>query len=192
MPNDRRNGAISKGRFGRHERVDTFYQETYRAANAARAVMVKKPLEVTIRTIQPTDVNFIIDAWCETYRRSQDARDTDPELFKVEQRARINRLLPRSKQLIACDKNHTSLIYGWACFEPPGLAKIPVVHYMCIKPHAQMQGIGKELLRLIRATAPIPNSPVFATHRHLICKPQRLAKYNVIFNNYLLEVLHPK
>lgn len=189
MPNDRRFGGITKSDHGRHERVAQFHREMRVAADAAREVMSKVPLEVTIRGVKPGDVSFIIDSWCETYRHAPDARDIDKELFKVEQRARINRLLPRSKQLIAADKRTPDLIYGWVCFEPPGrIAKIPVVHYMCIKPHAQMQGIGKEMLRLIRATCPVPMSPVFATHRTILCKPGRLAKYNVLFNNYLLEV----
>lgn len=148
------------------------------------------PLQVKLRGLTMDDAAFIIDSWCSSYSRSPLTGRIDSKLFKIEQRARINRILPKSKMIIACNEQDPRSIYGWVCYTPNKQAtSLPTIHYMCVKPEYQGRGIGKSLLDLVRqACGKSVIDPVFYTHGTVVANKLE-SKWNIVFNPYLLEIL---
>lgn len=148
----------------------------------------KKPPPVTVRVMGIDDASHIIDSWCRSFRRSATVGPVEPDVFKIEQRSRIDRLICRSQVLICSDAVDTTRIRGWVCFEAPrGERAIPVVHYVCVHPEHQQLGIGTALVGLVRRLAQDPETFLWCTHdtapmRHI--RP----KWNLLYNPYLLEI----
>lgn len=168
-------------------------EEIKRAADAAALKMREReqqPLQVTLRGLTIDDAALVIDSWCTSYARSPVTGPISPELFKIEQRARINRLLPKSKQIVAAFTEDPRMVYGWVCYRPLREdTDHPLIHYMAVKPEYQGRGIGKSLLDLVRqACGKTSLDPVFFTHWTVPCR--RLErKWNIVYDPYLLEIL---
>jgi GNAT superfamily N-acetyltransferase len=146
------------------------------------------PTPVSIRPINIDDASHVIDSWIRSFRPSPTVGPVESAVFHIEQRARINRLISRSKTFMACDAVDKKLIRGWIVFEPPKAAEhAPVVHFVCVHPSYQLQGIGTALVNLAKQTHPDPEAPMWCTHdtspmRHI--RP----KWNLLYNPYLLEL----
>lgn len=146
-----------------------------------------EPAKVAIRGWKPEDLNFVIDSWASSYRFSPDVAHTDKEVYKVEQRSRIYRLIPRSRIIVAAREGRPDDILGWACFEPPrAQGQLPVLHYVLVQRAVQGQGIGTSLVELCRKTAQEEGSPIWGTH---YTQPMRHLKdkWHVMHNDFLLE-----
>lgn len=145
---------------------------------------------IAIRPMTIDDASYVIDSWSNSYRRSPTTGMIEREVFNIEQRARIDRIVsyPHSRIFIACDAAVTREIRGWVCFEPPSdKQQLPIVHYVCVHPHYQLAGIGSALVNIARQTATDPEQPMWSTHE---TQPMRHVrpKWNLLFNPYLLEV----
>lgn len=148
------------------------------------------PKPVAIRPITIDDASHVIDSWVKAYRRSPTVGPVEPTIFHIEQRARINRLIQRSKTVIACDEADKALIRGWIVFEAPRTpTDAPVVHFVCVHPSYQCAGIGTALVEVARKTHPDPEAPMWSTHDTMPMKHIR-PKWNLLYNPYLLEVDH--
>lgn len=158
--------------------------QSQRAKEAAEAPAAR----IAIRPMTIDDASFVIDSWCSSYRRSQIVGPVDEAVFKIEQRGRIDRLICRSKCFIACDADDKKIIRGWICFEPPLTADaIPIVHFVCVHPTYQMQGIGTALINMARQTHHDEHTHMWSTHETSPMRHIR-PKWNVMYNPYLLEV----
>lgn len=148
------------------------------------------PPPMAIRPITIDDASHVIDSWVKAYRRSPTVGPIEPTIFHIEQRARINRLIQRSKTVIACDEAAKGTIRGWIVFEAPRTpSDAPVVHFVCVHPTFQMRGIGTALIEVARKTHPDPEAPMWSTHDTIPMKHIR-PKWNLLYNPYLLEVDH--
>lgn len=144
---------------------------------------------VAIRPMVIDDAAYVIDSWANSFRRSQVVGSVDREVYNIEQRARIDRLISRaaSRVFVACDAEMTDKIRGWICFEPPGKAPTPIVHYVCVQPSYQVSGVGTALVGIARQTLADLSQPMWCTHE---TQPMRhiRPKWNLLYNPYLLEV----
>lgn len=179
------NGAAANA--GARDR-SVFIRAERKLVDKARALEPPRP--ITIRPMCIDDAAYVLDSWANSYRRSPTTGPIEREVFNIEQRARINRLVtrPHSRVFVACDAEQTSQIRGWVCFEAPQAEDgIPVLHYVCVQPAHQMQGIATALVALCRKTAKDEDAPIWATHE---TQPMRhiRAKWNILYNPYLLEV----
>jgi hypothetical protein len=146
-----------------------------------------EPAKVAIRAWKPEDLNLIIDSWASSYRFSPEVQYIDPDVYKVEQRSRIYRLVTRSRILVANREGCPDDILGWVCFEPPvALGQLPIVHYVLVQRSVQLQGIATSLIELCRKTASEPDSPMWGTHHTAPMRHLR-RKWQVMHNTYLLE-----
>lgn len=161
--------------------------ENKRAADAAAEVVARIPVSVKVRGVTADDLAFIYDSWCASYSKSPIVGPVTPDLFKIEQRALITKLLPRSKQMILCDTQDPRLIRGWICFSAaPAGAKLPTIHYMLVKPEFQGQGLGRKMVDMVREVfAMDPTSPIFTSHYTGVMR-QVERRLNLIYNPYLL------
>lgn len=191
-------GHNRSGRALRNGRAANIEVQREQAA-IARAAQVKfarkvvedlpppEPAKVAMRGWKPEDLNFIIDSWASSYRYSSDVAHTDKEVYKVEQRSRIYRLIPRSRIIVANREGTPDEILGWICFEPPrALGQLPILHYVLVQRAVQLQGIGTALVELCRKTAQEPDSPIWGTH-HTSPMRHLKDKWQVMHNDFLLE-----
>jgi len=175
-------------------------KDTNRIIRATRAIEQREiregkrpapePSPITIRPMQIDDAAYVLDSWATSYRRSPTTGPIEREVFNIEQRARINRLVTRaaSRIFVACCIADAQLIRGWICFEAPQSSDgIPILHYVCVHPAHQMRGIGTALVALCRNTANDAEAPMWSTHE---TQPMRhiREKWNLLYNPYLLEV----
>lgn len=162
----------------------------HRAALEARKVMAARG-EVpfyNVRAARVADLAMMADAWLQSYRFSPVTGPIPPEVYRIEQRDRVRRLITRSKALCAVDDDNDSRVTGWVVFEPPRSAgKHAVLHYMSVHPALQNLGLGAALMGLVRKVAGGPDDPVFCTHYTFPMK-RLMARWNLIYNPYLLEV----
>lgn len=147
----------------------------------------RPPSPISVRPINIDDASYVIDSWVRSYRRSPTTGAIEDDVFKIEQRARIDRLICRSKTFIACEPEDTRQIRGWICFEAGHEKKIPIVHYVCVQPSFQLTGIGSALVGIVRQTAKDADSFLWATHETAPMRHIR-RKWNLLYNPYLLEV----
>lgn len=130
--------------------------------DAPKAAKTRGPIEVTVRQMLPTDVNYIIDSWAQSYRHSPDMLAVDDNLYKVEIRNRVYREIAANKVFIACDPQNEETIYGWICFaQPKSFGHLPVVSYVYVKRDHWLRGIGSSLVDLARSSGTDPEGPVW-------------------------------
>jgi GNAT superfamily N-acetyltransferase len=142
-----------------------------------------EPRPLVIRSGAIDDVNCIINDWAASYKESPEVQEMDPEVYKVEQRARIFRLLGASKVSVACDPDNHSKILGWVVHGWDKGAQAPIVHYMYVKREFRLARVGTRLMRHIGW---VPGQVVWATHWQPCIRKLR-HKWNWLYNRYLLE-----
>lgn len=148
------------------------------------------PAPVALRPINIDDASHVIDSWVKSYRKSATVGPVENEVFHIEQRARINRLIKKSRTFIACDEADRSRVRGWIVFEPPKVqGEGPIIHYVCVNPAHQLVGIGTALINVAKTLAPDKDAPLWCTHDTVVMRHVR-PKWNLLYNPYLLEVDH--
>jgi GNAT superfamily N-acetyltransferase len=170
------------------EQQAKFARKSMEKFDRQKAMEPKPP--IALRPMVIDDASYVLDSWANSYRRSPATGPIEREVFNIEQRARINRLVsrPHSRVVIACDAQDRDKIRGWLCFEgPQGDDGMPIVHYVCVQPAYQLQGIGTGLVALARQAARDPELPMWSTHETAPMRHIR-EKWNLLFNPYLLEV----
>lgn len=148
------------------------------------------PPPVAVRPMRIDDASHVIDSWVRSFRPSPTVGPVEAPVFHIEQRARINRLISRSKTFVACDPEDKSRIRGWIVFEPPRrIEDQAVIHYVCVHPNFQVQGIGSALVGIARGTQADAEAPIWSTHE---TQPMRhiRPRWNMFYNPYLLEMEH--
>ncbi len=162
----------------------------HRAAMEARKVMSERG-EVPffkVRAAKVADLAIITDAWMQSARFSPVTQPIPGDVYRIEQRERVRRLITRSKALCAVDEEDTSRVTGWVVFQPPsGPGKHVVLHYISVHPALQNLGLGTALMRLARSVAEDQDAPVFCTHYTFPLR-RLIARWNLIYNPYLLEM----
>lgn len=147
-------------------------------------------LPIFLRSMMPSDVNFIRDTWAQSYRRcgvDSECR-TEPSHYKVEMRARMARLMDRSTIIVACDPEDRNLIRGYVVYEKPQAdEQLPVLHYVLVTPPCQNRGLGRKLIELVRESAYLPDSLVYGSHWTTAMRSIG-KRYGILQNNFCLEV----
>ena len=139
------------------------------AASVAAAGVALAPLQTVIRPMALGDVSFIIDSWCGSYSKCPEAASTDADVFKIEQRNLIYRLLPKCKVLVACDPAQPNSIRGWACAEPARESGgLWILHYALVRPELQGMGIATSLVAPFREES--PEGTLWTTHHTFASK----------------------
>ena len=162
-----------------------------KAAVAARKAMAERGEipEYNVRSARASDLPLITDAWLTSYRFSYSVGPVPKDIYGVEQRARVGRLVPRSKVLCAVDLHDEARIKGWICFEPPKQPEhYTVVHYICVHPSLQNMGMGSALIAVARSTNQDHEAPMWTTH-HTLPMRRLIGRWNLIYNPYILEVM---
>ena len=167
------------------------YAENRRFADdAAKVINARPDPGYAIRPMTIDDAPFIVDSWASSYAHYARLEGVPSDVYKIEQRARIDRLVRASIVLSLVSKVDNSHVSGWICFQPPVKNPgSPILHYVLIHPSLQVRGLGSQLVSLVDSTKHDKTDPIWATH---FTFPMRKIgpKWNLIYNPYLLEVLN--
>lgn len=148
----------------------------------------KPPLDLRVRLYCPADEAFVTDSWARSFLHSPAVRNVDSELYKVEHRARIKRLLGSSITLILCSADKEDHVIGFTIFERPKASPaLAILHYLLIHASLQGNGFGSLLLKFVRQTSHDAEDPIWTTHWTIPMK-NLMGRWNLIYNPYLLEV----
>lgn len=183
-------GAARRHGIG-HEHVETVVRK--RVIDEAKAAIQKKPPpDYAIRPMQIDDAPFVIDSWARSYLHSARASNISTDVYTIEQRARIDRLIQRSIVLVLTTAQDPSYVSGYICFEPPKTqSALPILHYVLVHANLQGQKLGSRLFQIVAETRHTPEDPVWTTHWTFPIR-KLSQSWNLIFNPYLLEVAHVK
>lgn len=125
-------------------------------------VVSRLPLECGLHyTIEPATVDelaLIIDSWCAGQAGQPHYALVPPEIFKVEMRARVTRLLGTSRCAVARPtplgwdvlgvapvNRDTRSILGWVCYAYDKATQAPIIHFLYVKARYREQGVATGL-----------------------------------------------
>lgn len=155
-------------------------------AQKALAARPDKPLQVVPMCIDHAP--FICDSWARSYMHSDVVRAVPQDVYKVEQRARMDRIIRRSVSLCLVNQAEPHYISGYVIFEPPkDKVSLAILHYILVHSNLQGKGLASQLFNLVRQTKNSDSDLVWSTHW---THPMRRVgqKWNLLYNPYLLEI----
>jgi hypothetical protein len=152
-----------------------------------RALPPEEPIDPDAVHLEParvTDVNCIINDWAASYANSPASRFISPEIFKVEQRARIMRLISGAQCHVVRPKGNLRNLLGWISFDLDERSNLPIVHYIYVKLRSRRRRVGSMLMHSIGWE---PGRTCWTTHW---CASHRYHEDRCgwMYNPYLLEV----
>lgn len=105
--------------------------------------------QVALRSIVPSDVAFVFSTWLRSYRSA--AEKVSAAVYFQFQREAIERMLSRSRVLVACDPETRGHVLSYLVLESIG--GVPVLHYAYTKAPFRRLGIAGSLLSAALAGA---------------------------------------
>lgn len=144
------------------------------------------------------DTSFILDSWCASYSRSPAVLPIDPQIFKIEQRAVVARLLTICKTAVARPRSHVHVdgrpakatdILGWINYEFDIIQHTPIIHYCYVKQAARGQRVAETLA--LEAAGVTRQTTAYCTHFTPVVKALQ-DKTNLFFNPYVLMFTQDK
>ncbi len=143
---------------------------------------------MAIRPMGIQDAPFVVDSWARSFLHSPQARNVSDDVYKLEQRSRIDRIVKKSVNLVLCSEDDPNHVSGFVIFEPPkNETALAILHYLLVHANLQGNGLGSKLFNVVRETSIEPSNPIWITHWTIPMK-NVISKWNLIFNPYLLEV----
>lgn len=109
----------------------------------ALAVSPEILTQVKMRAPTATDLPLIFSSWLKSYRKSDFGKRFTNEIYFDGHKKVIERVLARSKVVIAGDVDDPTQIYGWVCFEEN---PVRVLHYVYVKQAYRALGIASLLI----------------------------------------------
>jgi ribosomal protein S18 acetylase RimI-like enzyme len=131
---------------------------------------IMSEIKFNLRKFQPTDLNFILGTWMESYFFFMPSRPPK-HIFAKEHSLLINKHLPHCDCLIACAEDDENQILGYIITEKE------ILHYIYVKGMFRKLGIGSKLMSKL-------NSEVVHTHYTQPIK-HFSHRYKLIYNPYL-------
>lgn len=104
-----------------------------------------------VREAVESDHACVYATWLNSLKHnSQFAARISNGIYFAQQHAVIERLLKRSRTLVATIEEDPSVILGWCCYEPAsdelGIVIPAVIHYVYVKPNFRRSGVASKLL----------------------------------------------
>lgn len=139
------------------------------------------PFPLVFRPCEPTDYNFILNAWMRSYRDSQ--RTMKNEVYFPGQQNLISELAKRRQLVIGCDGDTPEWIAGFICGIPLEDGRL-VVDYIYVKHAYRSRGIGRGLLQSLGW---LHDQEIVATHKTRGIDSS-FVRYNATYNPYFNQI----
>lgn len=126
--------------------------------------MTDEQIQIAVREPTNSDTNFITNSWLESFRQGGYMNATVPNRVYFNQHHRIlEKIVPRSRILVACNSTDTRQVFGWICAEL--MDRHLVIHYIYIKDDFRQMGIASRLVRLLLDTQDVVKNVILTTHQ---------------------------
>jgi GNAT superfamily N-acetyltransferase len=135
------------------------------------------PFPLVFRPCEPTDYNFVLNAWMRSYRDAQ--RNMKNEHYFAGQQNLIAELAKRRQMVIGCDGDTPEWIAGFICGIPLEDNRL-VVDYIYVKQAYRDRGIARGLLQSLGW---LSGQEIVATHKTRGIEGT-FPRYNACFNPY--------
>lgn len=138
---------------------------------------------IDLREGTAEDHNFIYSSWLKSHREAEANRHLPNEVYYGNHKKVVQRILPASKIIVACDAASPEHIFGYAVYDIVG--GVVILHYIYVKSPYRMMGIANKMMKELKTDA-VEDAPVIATHvtrMFDILKP----KWKLVHNPYVTE-----
>ncbi len=137
-------------------------------------------MPIAIRDGQDGDVPFIFSSWLKSFRTGLFCKHVDNNFYYAGQHKLMEKIVKRSKIIVAVDPHNPADIYGYLCFEH--IDGLLVIHYGYTKHTFRCMGVFRQL---IKHTNQDFNNVSLYSHSSIMASI--LAKqYNLVYNPYIL------
>jgi GNAT superfamily N-acetyltransferase len=147
--------------------------------------MTNKP-EFSIRHQTEHDQSYILNTWLMNFRCSNHLeRMIRHNVYFEEQTHLIQKILTKSKVIVAVDLEHDSQIFGYLVYNE--VAHTKIIHYVYVKSPFRRLGIATALKDFVFGNVDDDDGkyPILTTH-YTRMSPLLNIKWNLTFNPYLL------
>lgn len=138
-------------------------------------------LDIMLRNVAESDMDFIYDSWMRSFRKAGANKLIPDDFYKAWHSTNIEKTLKSgSKILIACSADNIDSVLGWLCYtEYDGE---PVVHFIYVKSKYRLSGMAKVLMRKAGFTdSIICTSITYITNTHNKEDVPFLSRYKVAY-----------
>jgi len=130
------------------------------------------------------DLAFVASSWIASFvAESNLCKGVPKGLGAKEQTRVVNRLLPYSRILAACDREDPDVIYGYIVFEK--IDGVALIHYVYVKRPFQNFGIANAMIDMVRLKIHTDKDLPMITD-HSTIHALRLRKHGIVYNPFLL------
>lgn len=150
-------------------------------------------VKTRVRQVRPEDIDFITSSWLQSYRTGGCMVESVPNSIYFRQHHRLlEKLIPESVVLIACNDEDDEQIFGWICAQI--VDNFLCIHYLYVKDSFRRFGIAEELVRLLMQTQPVDQTLILTTHqtrkvRAMQTSDRQIKKVRIQYSPYLLFML---
>lgn len=139
------------------------------------------PFPLVFRSCEPTDYNFVLNAWMRSYRDTQ--RNMKNGDYFYGQQNLIAELAKRRQMVIGCDGDTPEWIAGFICGIPLEDGRL-IVDYIYVKQAYRNRGIARGLLQSL---GHLSGQEIVATHKTRGIDTV-FPRYNATFNPYFNQI----
>lgn len=100
---------------------------------------------VNVRDMAAEDIPFVFNSWLKSFRNGRMCKEVDNTVYFTEHHKTLQRLMSRSKVLIAHPDGQPETICAYVCYEI--LHGVFVLHYAYTKQPFRSLGLMRELLK---------------------------------------------
>lgn len=99
------------------------------------------------RGLKPSDIPYITSTWMNSFRtNSKFAAGILHRIYSSEHNSIINKVLNKSKVIIACDKDDEDHIFGYMVYENTEAIDLDIFHYIYIKAPFQKKSVALNMI----------------------------------------------
>jgi len=104
-------------------------------------------VEIFVRLANDTDIDFITSSWLNSFRDGYFNATVPNRVYYNQHHKVLERLVPSSTILVACNSERPQQIFGWLCFQV--VDNVLILHYVYVKNMFREQGIAARLFNYV-------------------------------------------
>lgn len=120
-------------------------------------------IQLAIRTPNSRDIEFITNSWLQSFRDGYFVGSVPNRVYFNQHHKILEKLLPRSICIVACNADDPDHIYGWVCAEV--VDQHLILHYIYVKDSLRRFGIAKRMIQKLLKDLPVAQNRIVTTHQ---------------------------
>ena len=147
-------------------------------------------LVLRIRMGLPDDLNLILNSWLLENYHAAASKYIPKTIYFDNQKNIILKILSRSSVYVACNPEDETQIYGYLVVETLQNGTF-YFHWLYVKTAVSEMGVATTLVRQVVPNFLMPDTPrILCLHVGKLPKLGLMKKFNVVYNPYILHIMH--